>query len=209
MRQRRDGRFSKYWDTCPPGFRDEVRRLMRAMAPRCPLWWLLADRDRAGRPVPIGDLLPDLRRQIHAVTGGDTLLTNAPRSRFPMFAGDGRHRAPNGVTMHEDTLVLVICLPPNLNDEHRVRLLRIFIEVGLTTNQEVVQVIAGITTCWLPTGALIDALGGSHAKLKEEQLKNGVSARGMNARRGTTKKQIQQSSDVNGGPANAGPRRSE
>lgn len=205
MRHGHNGGISRLWDTCTPKLRAEARRLMAAMTPRCPVWWLMADRDRTARAVPIGDLLPDLRRQIHAITGGDTLLTDMPRSRLPMLAGDGRYCAPNGVTMQENTLVLLICLPPTMNDKQRHQLLELFIDYGLTINQEVVQIIAGITTCWLPTGELIDALAARQAMQKEVQLASGLSARTMNGRGGTMQVEIQKSNNPNGARLKPGP----
>lgn len=161
LQRLRDAGTIRDWEAVawPAGLRAEANLLLSAMAPRSPLWLFLSNHDRNDLPVPVDDLLADLRRRIHAIVGGDTAIDCEPWNRPSLLPGDGRYVAPNGTTMQERTLICLICLPLDLNDKQRVRLLRTFIEVGLATNQEVVQVIAGTTTCWLPTGELIDALG--------------------------------------------------
>ena len=132
------------------------------MVPRGRVCLYVTDRDRSARLIERDRLVATLRAKIRSVTGGQT-----------SYLASGDYISPAGIAMDEATCVLEIFCPVVLTNAIRDQLVEIFVDFGLSANQEVVQVSVLGLAYWIPTGLLLDQEAAMHGAIDGGELKTG------------------------------------
>jgi len=145
----------------PPELAKEAGLLLGSFVPRGRVMLFVPDRDRVGRAIEVGALLDDLKGRISEATAGS----------FALGGGEGRYSPPGGLSIRENTTVILVYLPVAYEADLPRRLLDIFIAFGCSAEQAAVQVEVGGRGFWLPTGLLLE-----QASRRREQVE-GVALR--------------------------------
>lgn len=130
----------------PPPVRIECEAIFGALRPRCSVEIYVPNLDHAGQPIDAHRFVEELRREITAVTGGQT-----------SYKTDGDFRPAGSDGLSECTVVLKTLLPTVVNDALRLWLVDLLIRFGRAAAQDVVQVEIASLGYWIHTGLLRNA----------------------------------------------------